>query len=156
MELIVGRSCGGCTECCNGSSKLYGEVYGKQFHSGKPCHYVGETGCTIYENRPENPCVRFKCEWLNNPKMFPEWTKPNISKIIGIIKGDKNGNPVIVNNKPVIEIRECGRKIDSSILNYFFQYSLQNYMNISIEVDGYMHNYYFSESDYVDDVESHG
>jgi len=70
--------------------------------------------------------------------MFPEWMKPNLSKIIGIRKTAENG-------EPVVEIRECGRKIDSTVLNYLFMYAIQKQINISVEVDGYVYNYYFSE-----------
>ncbi len=138
MDLIVGRNCNGCTECCNGSSKLHGEIFGKHFHSGKPCHYVGESGCTIYENRPQDPCKRFRCEWLDNPEMFPEWMKPNLSKIIGIRRTTEKGNSIL-------EIRECGQKIDSNILNYFYQYSMKHGINMDIEVDDFLYRIQYSE-----------
>jgi len=73
------RQCNQCTACCEG--RLDGKVYDKYFQPGRSCYFMFETGCSIYENQPENPCKSYQCEWLNNSDI-PEWLKPNLSKVI--------------------------------------------------------------------------
>ncbi len=47
-NLLKQRSCSDCTKCCEGS--LSGEVFGKTFYSGKPCHFVKlNEGCSVYK-----------------------------------------------------------------------------------------------------------
>jgi len=139
--ISVNRNCNGCTMCCQGW--LWGEAHGKQFWSGRPCHFVAEKGCTIYENRPEVPCVSFRCSWLDEPNIFPEWTKPNLSKILATKQKTKNGISFY-------KIIECGEKIDSTVLNYLILYSLQNSVNMNIQVGGGWANY--GTQEYLADV----
>ena len=51
LPVVEGRSCDGCTKCCEGY--LAGEIQGKQMGFGKPCFLVEiGKGCNDYENRP--------------------------------------------------------------------------------------------------------
>ena len=72
------RECGNCTACCQGT--LHAEALGHHFYPGQPCHWVGETGCTVYKDRPE-VCSKFKCAWLVD-SFLPTWFQPNLSNII--------------------------------------------------------------------------
>jgi len=119
------RDCNGCTACCEGW--LDGKVYDKYFQPGRPCHFKCENGCSIYEQRPENPCRIYSCEWLNNLDIS-EWLRPNLSKIIITRKQWKNGD--------YLEITEMGCKIDSSILNWLFTYHYSTDIPIRIQVSG--------------------
>ena len=120
------RECGNCHKCCDGWLK--GNVNGKSFYPGKPCHFVlSRKGCTIYENRPDNPCKSYVCEWLVNDD-FPEWFKPELSNVL-INKRNVSGHNFYC-------LKECGIKIDSAALNWFIQYALTNNYNIVYEVDG--------------------
>jgi len=130
--ISVNRTCDGCTICCQGW--LWGEAHGKKFWSGRPCHFVGEKGCTIYKDRPEVPCVSFRCGWLDDHNTFPEWLKPNKSKVVASKQKTKNGIDYY-------KITECGEKIDSTILNYLILHSLQNSVNMTIQVGGGWANY---------------
>jgi hypothetical protein len=123
----VKRECGDCSECCNGW--LWGAAHGKQFYSGKPCHFVGPKGCTIYDDRPHNPCVIFRCGWLDDHDAFPEWMKPSLSKVIAQKLKTKSGIEFY-------KVWECGQKIDSIVLNNLILYSLQNGVNMNIQVGG--------------------
>lgn len=143
MSPQVKRKCDTCTECCNGW--FFGEAHGKSFYPGKPCHFVSEKGCTIYSKRPHDPCVIFNCGWLENSEMFPEWTKPNLSKVMA----RKVKTPKGVDYYKIIE---CGQKIDSTILNYFIMYSLNNSVNISIQVNGGWNN--FGSREFLNDIKS--
>ena len=67
------RECDGCTACCDGELIL--NIYGKRY-AGRPCQFNNGSGCTIYEDRPHNPCKTFECTWLRDTKyVFPEWLK---------------------------------------------------------------------------------
>lgn len=127
MVIKKKRSCDGCTECCKGW--LSGEAHGKPFYPGKPCHFVSEIGCSIYKNRPHNPCVTFSCGWLQDSDFFPEWLKPSIAKIIARKLKTTNGIEFY-------RIHECGQKIDSIVLNYLILASLNSKINIQIQVNG--------------------
>ena len=72
------RECGKCTACCQGT--LHAEALGHYFHPGQPCHWVGESGCTVYKDRPE-VCSAFKCAWLADDYL-PMWFQPQLSNLI--------------------------------------------------------------------------
>ena len=129
---VPNRNCDGCTECCKGY--LWGEAYGKKFYNGRPCFYVGEKGCSIYENRPNNPCVQFKCSWLEDTQVFPEWFKPSLSKLLIKKEVTKNGIEYY-------KVHECGRTIDAVHLNYLISLALEGGINIQIQLDGGVANY---------------
>lgn len=123
----IKRNCDGCTACCEGW--LSGKAYDKKFYPGMPCHYMCESGCSIYENRPENPCKSYLCGWMTNLD-FPEWLKPSISKVIITGRYDEKLN------KEFIEVLEMGQKIDSSILSWLFQYFLKTGIAMRIQIGG--------------------
>ena len=80
MLLKVKRQCNGCTACCAGELSL--DIFSEKY-IGRPCQFLGEKGCTIYEDRPHKPCKTFECEWLKDKDYtFPEWLKPNKSGLI--------------------------------------------------------------------------
>lgn len=68
------RSCDGCTKCCDGW--LTGSAYGHEFYPGKKCYWSSKRGCNIYEYRPHEPCVTFKCYWKTN-RIVPFEFKPD-------------------------------------------------------------------------------
>ena len=67
------RSCGSCTACCEGwlTSKYI------DMKPGKPCKHCTAQGCAIYPERPEQPCVTFKCAWLNQEIAMPDSMRPD-------------------------------------------------------------------------------
>jgi len=123
----IKRNCDGCTACCEGW--LSGKAYDKEFFSGTPCYYKCESGCSIYENRPENPCKSYLCGWMTNLD-YPEWLKPSVSKVIITGRYDEKLN------KKFIEVLEMGEKIDSSILSWLFQYFLKTKISMRIQIGG--------------------
>ena len=93
------RECDGCTACCDGELILH--IHGKRY-AGRPCQFNNGSGCTIYKDRPHNPCKTFKCSWLKDEDYtFPEWLKPNKSGFIIMDKKTENGIPykLIVTSK---------------------------------------------------------
>jgi len=107
------RSCGGCTACCDGW--LTGNIRGHDIAPGKPCFFRGEGGCTIYDERPVDPCQRFVCGWLLKGSPFPESFRP-----------DKLG--VIIMAKPwhgrfAYVLVPAGRVAGAALLEWMRQYS---------------------------------
>ena len=120
------RSCGTCTKCCDGY--LSGEVQGISFFPGKPCHFVDvNSGCSIYEDRPENPCKSFKCQWLVDPN-FPEWAKPNLINAIF--------NAHHIGEHFYYSLMEAGEKLDAKILSWAITYMTINKFNFSWSYEG--------------------
>jgi hypothetical protein len=72
------RACGDCTRCCEGW--LSGSAYGHSFGPGRPCFFL-EKNCSIYAERPMEPCKNYRCAWLGEDT-FPMWMKPNLSNLI--------------------------------------------------------------------------
>ena len=127
---IIDRTCGGCTACCEGW--LSGEAYGHKFFNGMPCFYKGSSGCSIYEDRPENPCVSYKCAWLSHPETFPEWMRPSETKVLMNIN-EQSGHYFL-------NLFEMGQKMDSKVLSWCIMQYLQGRIpNIRWQVDGVWH-----------------
>ncbi|MEO6409623.1 MAG: SEC-C metal-binding domain-containing protein [Burkholderiaceae bacterium] len=75
------RSCGSCTRCCDGW--LEGEVRGHRMHPGQRCHFVTDTGCSIYADRPQSPCRSFVCGWMQPGSTLPDdWRPDRIGVIV--------------------------------------------------------------------------
>jgi hypothetical protein len=121
LPIVEGRSCDGCTKCCEGY--LVGVVNEKQFGFGEPCFLVQiGKGCKDYENRPEYPCKAFQCEWLINPDV-PEDYKPSESNVIMSTR-------YIDENTKYLELIEAGEKLNPSVLSWSIGYSLENESNL--------------------------
>ena len=69
------RACGTCTACCDGW--VAGEIRGHRMQPGTPCHFRGVGCCTIYADRPRDPCREFVCGWLLPASPFPEDFRPD-------------------------------------------------------------------------------
>lgn len=122
----MNRKCGDCTKCCEGY--LLGEAKGKSFYKGKPCHFVAiGKGCTIYRERPVNPCASYKCAWLTDENL-PEWFKPNeINAIVDVRT---------VNNIQFLNVVEAGEKLKVEVLSWLIVYALSNGLNLHWTIDG--------------------
>ena len=119
------KQCGSCTKCCEGW--LAGNAYAHQFYPGVPCAYLGN-GCTIYKNRPENPCKKFVCEWLVD-ESIPAYMQPNVSGAI-IIKHDDH-----------VEMVECNPPLRTQALEWFLTaYISGKYDNITYRIHNHPRN----------------
>lgn len=131
------RRCDGCTACCDGW--LHGTAHGKPFFPGRRCHFVGERGCSIYNDRPEFPCKVHRCPWLADD-VFPEWLKPSVSGTL--LNYAEWGDGQVY-----IEAYETGKVIDPVVLNWLIQYSLNNGVNLAVQVNrGW---YYYGSFDFI-------
>lgn len=145
------RECGECTACCEGW--LTGTIRGHKMHTGKQCHFLGCNRCSIYEERPVDPCRNFRCVWLKDDKHeLPEWLKPSLSKVI--IKESKyevqyrqaggmgsgaylleEGN-LVVHKGSYWNVVECGQTIPSPVLSWLIQYCLSHEMPLMYHING--------------------
>ena len=121
------RKCEDCTKCCEGS--LSGEALGKTFSRGRPCHFVAiGSGCTVYAQRPKDPCATYKCEWLTNPEL-PEWMKPSL--VDTIVDKRKTSSGI-----EYLNVIEAGSVLTARVLSNLLLYALSNSINIAWEVEG--------------------
>lgn len=118
------RTCGECKACCEGW--LEGEVRGQKFFRGRPCSFISCNGCTIYEERPKDPCQSYTCLWLTSESM-PEWMRPDKSKVILTHKVEQG--------VPYVYAMETSTKMDSAILSWIVQSCFNNNWNLRYTVD---------------------
>ena len=118
------RTCDGCTKCCEGW--LSASAHGHTFYPGKPCHFLGKS-CTIYKDRPENPCKSYKCEWLVNEDI-PMWMKPDLCNVIMTKRTE--------NNIEFYDLAEAGQQLDSAVLSWVFMWALNKNKNIKYQIKG--------------------
>lgn len=136
----MSRKCDGCTKCCDGW--LTGQAHGHGFWPGRPCHFVGVNKCSIYKDRPEDPCRTFVCEWLVNPDV-PEWMKPNVMDVI-IAKKEKNG-------VPYWQISEAGSKLKIEVLSWLMMHCLKNSINFAYSIG--TGSYRFGSQEFLNEFE---
>ncbi len=75
-EVCVARECGRCSMCCKLPSI---EEFGKP--ANQWCRHISKaSGCAIYETRYDT-CRGYRCLWLLNDDLGPEW-QPNKCKFI--------------------------------------------------------------------------
>lgn len=134
----MSRQCGDCTKCCEGF--LSGEAKGKTFYPGKPCHFVTiGKGCSIYKDRPQDPCVSYRCAWLTDENL-PEWFKPNeINAITDVRK---------IKDIPYINVVEAGETLRANVLSWLIQYAMNNGLNLRWMVLGGA--YWIGNKDFLD------
>ncbi len=97
------KECGTCTKCCEGW--LTANINGIDIYPGKPCFFIEiGKGCTIYKDRPENPCKSFQCGWKQIENM-PDEFKPENSGVIMHWNNILNGFWVISKapNNPTVD-----------------------------------------------------
>ena len=107
------RSCGGCTACCDGW--LTGRIYGHELAPGKPCHFRGDGGCTIYDERPHDPCRGFVCGWLLKGNPFPESFRPDRLGVIIVVKPWRD--------RVAYVLVHAGRAPDAKLLEWMREHS---------------------------------
>lgn len=129
------RECGSCAECCKGW--LTGNIYEYTMHPHNPCHFVDTNRCdgccTIYEHRPQM-CSNYQCVWKQQPVLFPEWMKPEKSKVI--VTQRYHEDAVTKETIKYWQVLECGQTIDPSVLNWILRQIRYFDGNVSYQVAG--------------------
>ena len=124
------RDCGTCTKCCEGW--LEATVLGQEIRQGSPCKFIVDNKCSIYQERPTDPCRTYRCEWLKT-ETFPEWFQPSLANII-ITKRVPEDTTLTY-----YEVAECGTKIDSTVLNWLILWAVREQVNLIYSVGGENH-----------------
>lgn len=140
------RTCGDCTKCCDGS--LSGVAHGIRFYRGKPCHFKCETGCGIYKDRPQSPCIDYTCGWLDDKDFaVPEWMKPSVSNVILDIHpwGEKDSG------KAYLRVTEAGAKMDPKVMWWVFAFTQANRLSFGIQIGGGWN--YYGDQEFIDFIE---
>lgn len=121
------RSCEGCTACCEGW--LTANIKGEEMYPGKPCQFVEQgVGCTIYKDRPHDPCKTFKCMWRDtDAQIMPDEFKPSLVKSI-VTRQSGNGMDYLV-------LTECGEKPLPEVVSWFVTFAVSRGMNAKWTVD---------------------
>ncbi len=83
---------------------------------GHPCHFLRESACTIYAERPA-VCQNFICGWLSPKSPFPEDFRPDKLGII-IVNVQWRGKPAYI-------LRSAGRDPDDTLLDWMRNYSVR-------------------------------
>ncbi|NDB84209.1 MAG: hypothetical protein EB127_16065 [Alphaproteobacteria bacterium] len=104
------RTCNGCTKCCEGW--LNGNAHGYHFYRGRKCFFLAEKNCSIYDDRPEDPCKTYQCAWLLDDKI-PYWMKPNLVDVIITYRQAKDIS--------YVELTEAGSKLNVEVFSWFVQ-----------------------------------
>ena len=106
---------------------------------GRPCHFVGEGCCTIYNERPETPCKTFSCAWKENVVM-PEWLRPDKSNCI-LVLIDQDGFKYL-------KAIETEFDMKSNVLSYIIQFCIKNNVNLTWVVKG--QEYHLGSPDFLE------
>jgi Fe-S-cluster containining protein len=84
-------------------------------YPGKPCFFLKENKCSIYEKRPEYPCRNFECLWISDPELVPESFWPKQTDIILYDRFTPNGNSYlaihITNGKLTAEVLDWAAQL---------------------------------------------
>lgn len=121
MELVntEARLCGNCTHCCDGT--LSANVRGHEMSPGIPCFFVQlNKGCKDYENRPDDPCKEYMCEWLAETFIPIEWKPDKVGWLITSVQGEKF---------KYLKLMPSGNFPTEEHLNWFKEYLYSNNLN---------------------------
>lgn len=123
---VPARSCGECAKCCEGW--LSGVAYGHAFSPGTPCFFLERT-CSIYKDRPLDPCRNYRCGWLSED-VFPMWMKPNLVNILITRQEDRD------RHLSYYVIDQTGDTFDPRALNWLIEWATSTRSNIECRLNG--------------------
>jgi hypothetical protein len=122
------RSCGDCAKCCEGW--LAGSVFGHDFSSGTPCFFLEKT-CSIYPDRPMNPCRNYQCAWLAED-IFPMWMKPSLANLI-ITRIERHQSQ---GSHRYYVVDQAGDAFDPRALNWLLNWAASTQTNLECRLNG--------------------
>ena len=143
MPTVLGRSCGDCTKCCEGSLSAVLKIQSRDtVHNlgpGSPCVFVQlGKGCGVYDERPHNPCKRFRCQYLVD-EFVPEEMKPSKSNVILIVDE--------IEGIQYYRAVEAGNKMQAEYLVWIMGVYLNHGVNVAFTIEG--RPYYFGNDDFI-------
>ncbi len=120
------RSCDGCTKCCEGY--LIAEIHGEMMYPGKACQFckVGG-GCSIYKDRPKDPCKNYMCMWRAEDVVPIEFKPSEVNSLI-----TRNE----INGMPFLTLLEAGEKMRAEVVAWFIVFVSSKGINAEWQIDG--------------------
>jgi hypothetical protein len=97
-------------------------------YPGKPCKSVeAGVGCTIYKDRPKDPCKSFECSWKSSD-FVPEEFSPNATgQII---------STQFIEGIPYLALAYAGKDLSVELLSWFVAFAVGRQLNAEWSVNG--------------------
>jgi uncharacterized cysteine cluster protein YcgN (CxxCxxCC family) len=129
LGIKTSRTCEGCTKCCEGW--LYAEIDGQELTPGSPCQFVKiNVGCSIYEERPQDPCRTFQCLWKTSESVPKEFSP----KAHGVILSKQS-----VGDIEYLSATYAGNHMNADMFSWFMSYGVENQLNLQWTIEGRVH-----------------
>jgi hypothetical protein len=123
------RSCEECTKCCEGW--LTAEINGKMMYPGNPCEFVQSgVGCSIYKNRPKEPCKIFECSWKASDFVPIEFNPKAIGQVI---------STQVIEGIPYMLMSYAGKEVTAEMLSWFVTFVIGRQLNAEWSVGDKVH-----------------
>jgi hypothetical protein len=108
---------------------------------GVACNFCQKgNGCSIYADRPQDPCVAYQCAYILDNSV-PEWMKPSISNVIISIKHQ--------DNIKWAELTPAAEDYSHVILSWFIIWGISNYSNI-LWLDKFQQRRYIGSTEFIE------
>jgi hypothetical protein len=123
------RTCADCTKCCEGW--LSANILGEDMFPGKPCQFVTpDVGCTIYKDRPKDPCKTFECAWRATDYIPLEFSPVNTGQIVV---------PYQLDGIDFLSMVFAGKEVDPKFLSWFVTFAVGRQLNVEWSIDGQLY-----------------
>jgi len=115
-------------------------------YPGRPCQFVNiGGGCTIYKDRPKEPCKTYQCLWLVD-ESIPEYLKPTNSNVIL--------TSVQVDGIEYVELLPTGKEVHEDILTWFILWGLERGLNLLWQ-NVHRYSSYLGTPQYIEAISNH-
>jgi hypothetical protein len=95
---------------------------------GKPCQFVSPgVGCTIYKDRPKDPCKTFECAWRATDYVPIEFSPVNTGQIVV---------PYQLDGINFLSVVFAGKEIQPDFLSWFVTFAVGRQLNVEWSIDG--------------------
>jgi hypothetical protein len=123
------RTCADCTKCCEGW--LPANILGEEMFPGKPCQFVApDVGCTIYKDRPKEPCKTFECSWRATDYVPLEFSPKNTGQIVAVQK---------LEEIDYLAMAFAGKEVEPDFLSWFVTFAVGRQLNIEWSINGQLY-----------------
>jgi hypothetical protein len=109
-------------------------------YPGKPCHFLQiGVGCTIYDERPADPCKGYLCGWMKDLDI-PDFMKPEIANCILDYRSDDGFE--------YLHLSPCEIPYTAKTLSWCLNYARSKNINFSWYLEGEL--YFTGNQDFID------
>lgn len=122
MTLVPGRDCGDCTVCCTVPRIDQPDI---QKVSGATCRHRGDTGCAVYDTRPQ-VCRSFYCAW-RTVEIFDDGWRPDLSGVFPQV--ETRGVPDAFGMDTGIDLMLVGNPLKTVRQRWFQDFVVTGVMN---------------------------